>query len=209
MSATLEPTPGQIQMEMAKGHSWEAARRIVQTRLEAELNKVFSTCPEAKSELDAAAIEAAEAQGRATQALKDKQVAITGLEGAIDRLGRLRDHSAAIEAFKATPEQTAHAGEMLLDAFLLNRQQGTEQTKGALAGSMQSLLESVCVQRFIEPYVARLRGEAETLVAEIKATAKKEKVNLPQLLRAMVSTAKDTSFVRIKNLHLHDLETND
>jgi hypothetical protein len=183
------PTAGQVADEMGRGWDYPSAVHRLTERNSRENAALFSASPEISAEVAEAEAAATAAQSRAESIRAARQNSVSSIQLEIQRLGKMRERADFIRLLIPSPEQTERQAEMTLDAWLLNKDQGTPASAGQVATLINNLVESEAIKKHVPPYLKKLNGHADALANQIIATAKRDRLSLPKVLSAMRASA--------------------
>jgi hypothetical protein len=191
-NSTLKISAESLQDEMSRGWDHNSAVRRLTERHEKENAALAEASPEGSAEVFEADAAATAAQSRAESIRAARQNSVSSIQLEIQRLGKMKERADFIRLLIPSPEQTERQAEMTLDAWLLNKDQGTAASAGTVEALIKNLVESEAIKKHVPAYLKKLNDQVGALTSQITATAKRDRLSLPKVLSAMRDSATAT-----------------
>jgi hypothetical protein len=170
---------------------------------QAEADRLNSVSPGARAEITKAQEDAEQAMARADQALAERRSTISDLEAQILALGKYRVKIEQVRGTFATdPDTAANAA---LDALCAH----LESPCPATQGTYNLLVERFVVCQGMLPHVSRrlsaMEARGAAMLSDLKATAKRSKVDLGNLLALLRDESAEVKRGHMRNVEVHQL----
>jgi hypothetical protein len=204
MNTTFEPTIAQVEYEVRRtGFDHNYCREQLTSKATAEAQRLNAVAPDAAQEIEEAQRIADEAAAKANEVRGSRKATIALLEVKLKELGK---HRATTEQFRAMGEgslETVAASAM--DAYFAALLSPCPQNNSAWESRLQWLSQLTSLRPHMPARLAALDAKADTMLAEIKAIAKRGKIDLGNLVQIMRHECGEIAGTELRDHELHRL----